>query len=158
VLRNPSWYDRLAADHANLMTSAERALDRGMVECAAQLVSTFNCLWSVRGYPAEGFALALRLADKASDSELTGHPRALAPIEHYFLRERDWEGMEEIEQRVLRIARVSDDEVRIAGSLSMLVVVAMSAGRDGAEVQRRIEEAMRFAEQAGTEAKATVLM
>lgn len=49
-----AWLDRLAAEHAALLASLDRALAAGEAEAAARLCVVLRWFWYIRGYIAEG--------------------------------------------------------------------------------------------------------
>ena len=124
------WFNRLMADHDNLMLALDGSLKQGELISALRLTGALWYFWLARGYYTEGIRRlmqALSLTKGAAPS--SARAKALWAAGAICLwSEGDWSRARPFLEEAIAVSRELGDKTILAGSLSTLGATAISQG------------------------------
>jgi predicted ATPase/DNA-binding XRE family transcriptional regulator len=126
----------LDAEYDNLRTALEWALGHGYPELGLRLAAALWPYWLGRGNADEGRSWLVRMLSANSGGEPVFQMRALIGLVSLSLNGQDLEGISQIAEQALSLAKTLNNEWGIAFSLN---AVAVSAGLAGNLDQARIQ-------------------
>jgi predicted ATPase/class 3 adenylate cyclase len=124
--RQPTWLERIEAEHDNLRTALGRMLDRGDGAAALRLAPRLWQFWRARGYPGEGRSWLERTLAVTSQSDVTDRAAAEFGLGKLCIDVGDHAAAETHFRTCIAMRRTLDDPRRLAEALSSLAVVLVN--------------------------------
>lgn len=124
------WFDRLLAEHDNLIAAIDWSLRRSELTTALRLTATLWYYWLARGHYKEGLQYltrTLELTKDAAPSRARAKALRSAGAIHLW-SEGDWQRARPLLEEALMASKELDDKELIAGSLGTLGATAYIQG------------------------------